>query len=155
MGVNTVLSLTNFTERRLRVLYILFERSEFLIDTSQKKSLRVCTCARVHVCNNLGFSVWYYVPHTYVPGISSLSAGCQDTYMYICARVGYVLCATYVRKLVWARLFVPGISRLPRYVYVDTSVRQSFTQSADVDGRGKLAIALLLLLKLLENNTIK
>ena len=25
----------------------LFERSEFLIDTSQKKSLRVCTCARV------------------------------------------------------------------------------------------------------------
>ena len=122
MGVNTVLSLTNFTERRLRVLYILFERSEFLIDTSQKKSLRVCTCARVHVCNNLGFSVWYYVPHTYVPGISSLSAGCQDTYMYICARVGYVLCATYVRKLVWARLFVPGISRLPRYVYVDTYV---------------------------------
>ena len=35
----------------------LFERSEFLIDTSQKKSLRVCTCARVHVSNNLGFSV--------------------------------------------------------------------------------------------------
>ena len=28
----------------------LFERSEFLIDTSQKKSLRVCTCARVPVC---------------------------------------------------------------------------------------------------------
>ena len=32
--------------------FILFERSEFLIDTSQKKSLRVCTravctCARV------------------------------------------------------------------------------------------------------------
>ena len=45
----------------------LFERSEFLIDTSQKKSLRVCTCARVHACsNNLGFSVWYYVPHTYL-----------------------------------------------------------------------------------------
>ena len=29
---------------------VLFERSEFLIDTSEKKSLRVCTCARVHVC---------------------------------------------------------------------------------------------------------
>ena len=43
---------------------VLFERSEFLIDTSQKKSLRVCPCARVSVCNNLGFSVWYYVPHT-------------------------------------------------------------------------------------------
>ena len=62
-----------------RVL-ILFERSEFPIDTSQKKSLRVCTCARVHVCtcarvhacsNNLDFSVWYYVPHTYVSRISS------------------------------------------------------------------------------------
>ena len=36
----------------------LFERSEFLIDTSQKKSLRVCLCARVHACStNLGFSV--------------------------------------------------------------------------------------------------
>ena len=68
---------------------MLFERSEFLIDTSPKK---VCACARVpacrvHVCNNLGFSVvlcttyvrtWYqlvisrlpryvYV-YTYVPG---------------------------------------------------------------------------------------
>ena len=28
-------------------LQFLFERSEFLIDASQKKSLRVCTCARV------------------------------------------------------------------------------------------------------------
>ena len=63
---------------------LLFERSEFLIDTSQKKSLRVCTCARVHACStNLGFSVWNYVPHTYVPGISSLSARYQDTYMYL------------------------------------------------------------------------
>ena len=63
---------------------ILFERSEFLIDTYQKKSLRVCTCARVHAWStNLGFSVWYYVPHTYVPGISSLSARYQDTYMYL------------------------------------------------------------------------
>ena len=31
-------------------ILVLFERSEFLIDTSQKKSLRVCTCARVPVC---------------------------------------------------------------------------------------------------------
>ena len=45
----------------------LFERSEFLIDTSQKKNPSACARvprARVHVCNNLGFSVWYYVPHT-------------------------------------------------------------------------------------------
>ena len=64
----------------------LFERSEFLIDTSQKKNPSACARvlrARVHVWNNLGFSVWYYVPHTYVPRISSLSAGYQDTYMYI------------------------------------------------------------------------
>ena len=37
---------------------------------------KVCACARVpecrvHVCSNLGFSVWYYVPHTYVSRISS------------------------------------------------------------------------------------
>ena len=29
------------------ITLLLFERSEFLIDTSQKKSLRVCPCARV------------------------------------------------------------------------------------------------------------
>ena len=34
---------------QLTFFYILFERSEFLIDTSQKKSLRVCPCARVPV----------------------------------------------------------------------------------------------------------
>ena len=39
-------------------MLMLFERSEFLIDTSQKKLLRVCPCARVHGCStNLGFSV--------------------------------------------------------------------------------------------------
>ena len=33
---------------------------------------KVCACARVHACStNLGFSVWYYVPHTYVSRISS------------------------------------------------------------------------------------
>ena len=39
---------------------------------------KVCTCAvcrvpcaRVHACNNLGLSVSYYVPHTYVSHISS------------------------------------------------------------------------------------
>ena len=35
------------------------------------------------------------------------------------------------------------------------SSRETELQSADADGRGKLAITLLLLLKLLENNTIK
>ena len=58
-----------------------------------------CACvprARVHVCNNLGFSVWYYVPHTYVPGVSSLSAGYQDTYTYV---------HTYVPG--WGTYYVP------------------------------------------------
>ena len=53
-------------------LTVLFERSEFLIDTSQKKSLHACTRARVHACStSLGLSVWYYVPYTYVSHISS------------------------------------------------------------------------------------
>ena len=39
-------------------IFLLFERSEFLIDTSQKKSLHACTRARVHACStSLGFSV--------------------------------------------------------------------------------------------------
>ena len=40
----------------------LFERSEFLIDTSQKKCLRVCPCFRLILV-----LVWgtYYVPATY------------------------------------------------------------------------------------------
>ena len=47
----------------------------------KKKSVRLPS-ARVYACStNLGSSVWYYVPHTYVPRISSLSAGYQDTYM--------------------------------------------------------------------------
>ena len=45
-----------------------FERSEFLIDTSQKKSLRVCT--RAMCSTSLGLRVSYYVPHTYVSHIS-------------------------------------------------------------------------------------
>ena len=40
---------------RLQKMRGLFERSEFLIDKTQKK---ICPCARVHACpTNLGFSV--------------------------------------------------------------------------------------------------
>ena len=42
------------------VVYIYFERSEFLIDTSPKKNPSACArvpVCRVHVSNNLGFSV--------------------------------------------------------------------------------------------------
>ena len=34
-------------------IFLLFERSEFLIDTSQKKSLHACTRARVHACTRV------------------------------------------------------------------------------------------------------
>ena len=52
----TTIQILSFRRKHLRTwynsVYELFERSEFLIDTSQKKSLRVCTravctCARV------------------------------------------------------------------------------------------------------------
>jgi len=36
-----------YTNYRSRVFYVLFERSEFLIDTPHKKNLRVCPRARV------------------------------------------------------------------------------------------------------------
>ena len=49
----------------------LFERSEFLIDTSQKKCLRVCPCVRLSLVlvwkTLILFLVWgtYYVPAAY------------------------------------------------------------------------------------------
>ena len=61
------------------IFHILFERSEFLIDTPHKK---ICASARVHVSNNLGFSVYVRKYHIRT-SISSLSAGYQDTYMYL------------------------------------------------------------------------
>ena len=68
--------------------------------TPQKKSARLpaCTCQIILV---LEFT---YVSTTYV----RTSARYQPVTkiricIYVCARVGYVLCATYVRKLVYAR----------------------------------------------------
>ena len=53
----------------------LFERSEFLIDTSPKKSLRVCLCARVHACStNLGFSVGSTLSNVRVTTATAYSA---------------------------------------------------------------------------------
>ena len=69
----------------------IIERSEFLIDTSQKKSLRVCTCARVHACStNLGFNVWYYVQHTW----------------YV--RTWYQLVISPLPRYVYVSTYVPG-----------------------------------------------
>ena len=81
--------------------------------------MHVCTCVGlilVLVCGIMYHIRTYLVSALYQPATKIRI--CR----YVCAKVGYVLCATYVRKLVWARLFVPGISRLPRYVYVDTYV---------------------------------
>ena len=82
--------------------------------------VHACTCVRliilVLVCGIMYHIRTYLVSARYQPATKIRI--CR----YVCARVGYVFCATYVRKLVWARLFVPGISRLPRYVYVDTYV---------------------------------
>ena len=80
----------------------------------KKKSARVpvcpraaCTCAiiLVLVCGFMYHIRTYLVSARYQPAAKIRIC------IYVCARVGYVLCATYVRKLVWARLFVPGISR--------------------------------------------
>ena len=60
----------------------LFERSEFLIDTPNKKKYARLPLCRVHVSNNLGFSVYVRKYHIRT-FISSLSAGYQDTYMYL------------------------------------------------------------------------
>ena len=60
---------------------VLFERSEFLLDTSKKKNPSVCVCVRLRVrlilvlvwdTRLILVLVWgtYYVPYTYVPGIS-------------------------------------------------------------------------------------
>ena len=93
----------------------------------KKKSARVPVC-RVHVCTCVRLiilvlvcGIMYHI-RTYLVSARYQPATKIRICRYVCARVGYVLCATYVRKLVWARLFVPGISRLPRYVHVDTYV---------------------------------
>ena len=105
-----------------------YERSEFLIATSPRKSLRVCACARVRVCScNLGFSVGYVLCTTYV----------RTWYQHVCtwyqratkiriAEIAYIpgwgmyyVRHTYVPGI---STYVSGISRLPRYVYVDTYV---------------------------------
>ena len=77
------ITMLNHTNRETSLVHkndcFLFERSEFLIDTSQIKSLRVCTravCTRAMCSTSLGLSVSYYVPHTYVSQLGS-----QDTYM--------------------------------------------------------------------------
>ena len=52
-----------------------------------------------------------------------VSAGSQDTYMYILMNQGYI-CPPKKNRTPSTRIstYVPGISRLPRYVYVDTYV---------------------------------
>ena len=77
--------------------HFLFERSEFLIDTPHKKNLRVCPRA----CQIILVLVFTYVSTTYVRKSARYQPATKIRIcIYVCARVGYVLCATYVRKLV-------------------------------------------------------
>ena len=63
---------------------------------------------------------------------------------YLRTRAGYVLCTTYVQPGISS--YVPGISRLPRYVYVDTYVPGLHPPKKRAEG---------LLMKLLQKNKIK
>ena len=64
---------------------------------------------------------------------------------YLPTRVWYVLCTTYVQSGISS--YVPGMSRLPRYVHVDTSVPGLHTKKKKgTEG---------LLMKFLQKNKIK
>ena len=66
--------------------------------------MRVCTCARVHVCTRVRLilvlvcGIMYHI-RTYLVSARYQPATKIRICIYVCARVGYVLCATYVRKL--------------------------------------------------------
>ena len=67
---------TRSRSQKLEMRFYLFERSEFLIDTSPKKNPSVCVCVRLILVlvgkTLILVLVWgtYYMPATYVPGIS-------------------------------------------------------------------------------------
>ena len=73
-----------------------------------------------------------HVPHQVVPGtfvdyaflffLLSASGGWVKIKLdlHLRTRVGYVLCTTYVQPHISS--YVPGMSRIPRYVYVGTYV---------------------------------
>ena len=83
----------------------------------------MCTCARVprarvHVCTCaiilvLVCGIMYQVPHTDVPGVSSLSAGYQDTYTYIMRMCqGGVRNMCHICTETGVSTFVPGINEI-------------------------------------------
>ena len=95
--------------------YLLFERSEFLIATSKKKNLQFVrvSCVRlilvlvekktlVLVC-----TCTYYVPHTYVPGISRLPRYVYDTRYVLCTRYVY----TWYQPATQIRMYLVSAGR--------------------------------------------
>ena len=56
-GVGKTSIVHTITDTIMIVMYLLFERSEFLIHTPQKKSLHVCTTKNVCTDYNIGFSM--------------------------------------------------------------------------------------------------
>ena len=92
--------------------------------------------------------------HTHSATVIAQRGACNN---YAQRYRGCSCCLMDIESLVIRRPFGPIDPNSIRETELHTECRrrQSFTQSADADGRGKLAITLLLLLKLLENNTIK
>ena len=56
-GVGKTSIVHTITDTIMIVMYLLFERSEFLIHTPQKKNLHVCTTKNVCTDYNIGFSM--------------------------------------------------------------------------------------------------
>ena len=94
-----------------------------------------------------------HVPHQVVPGtfvdyaflffLLSASGGWVKIKLdlHLRTRVGYVLCTTYVQPRISS--YVPGMSRIPRYVYVGTYVPGLHPKKKRTEG---------LLMKLLQKN---
>ena len=101
-------------------VFLLFERSEFLIATSQKKNLCVCSTnlglsgeKKLCVCStNLGFSVGHVLCIIYV------CTTLYDTRYVLCTRyvyTRYVLCTRYVCTTLAVVLL---IVQLYRYLFI-------------------------------------
>ena len=97
----------NHTHTYIKMFCFLFERSEFLIATSKKKkTVRLPVCTRVRLILVLVCGIMYHI-RTYLVSARYQPATKIRILIYVCARVGYVLCATYV-KIVFVLCRVPA-----------------------------------------------
>ena len=79
-----------------------------------------CTAPGTRYFCRLRFSLFSFFSLHRNKKCHGFSVGCTRYVRtwYLRTRVGYVLCTTYVQPGISS--YVPGMSRLPRYVYVDT-----------------------------------